>query len=1848
MRLPALILTVFFFATGIQTAYAQPTFSMPCPVQVQEGDQVCIPVRVVDFTDILGMEYTIQFQPGVLSFDNVTSFAPQLTGLDAADFDVSDAANGNITLSWDNGENCATSMDGVTTADNLVIYELCFTAVGAFGNFTEIDLNDAILPRKITRVNSNCNDIGSFIDAGCVSVGTDPLTLTAPAVNGNVGETVCVDLTVEDFDNMISLQFSLNWNPNVLEFQSASAADLSNIQSNLESPGNLSVNWFDPQTNCNSLPDGASILNVCFEIVGNPGNVSPLEFSSTPTLLETAKCVDDAILGVVRENGSVTVNFNDPDGLGITIDDATVDAGESFCLDVTVDNFDDINRMDFSITWNPNLLNLTSVTPTNALSGFNNGSLDQSQTNQGRLGVAWSAFTPLGSDLPDGTVLLTLCFTASGGGVTTVSVGDQPTPVQIGKLNDDDLGLNADNGLVDVTPPVGITVVAGNATVDPGETICIPVTVQNFDSITTAGFTLVWEPNVLQFDGVQNFGAPGLNAADFDLSGAAFGSLCLDYQTGVPATLFDDAVLFELCFVATGDPLECSDLSFQGLPCPIVATRGGSTQNIGATGVAGEVCLTNPFEFNIAVGSDAGDVNTQICLPVTVESFFNVTTLQFELSHDTDVLFFDDINPTGALPGFNSSSYDLTNAYTTGQITFDYQSPNGNGTSVPNGTVIFEICYLLSGEPGSCSVVDISENPATFSVQSNGTTLPATATDGEGCVNAGVTVTNVEVTPVTCPGQTDGAIDLTIGGGSGGYSFQWSNGATTEDLSGITNGCYVVTVTDDLNPNQTFEQEICVGAGAAAPTVQLPDDILLNCNELSQQICADPDQTSSGPDVTFTWTTDGGNVFDEDGACFTFFGSGAYFLTVERNGCSVTDTLVVTSAQAAGAVATATDAFDCATTEVPLEGSVSTDDDGTYQYTWTALDGGALQAGTANQQNAVATAPGRFVFAVYIPATDCLSTSDTLDLPANDALPLAAVVEDMLFLDCDTETQLLDGTPSASGSNIAYSWTDPDGNPISSSPTATATEVGVHTLEVINTTTSCSNFVTVEVLADTDFPTADAGPNMQLRCGDTQVTFDGSGSSTGAQFTYEWMNGSGIAMEDTATLNATAFGAGTFSLRVTDTSNGCTAISFVEVSYDTLAPTVNAGVDTFLTCTNPVLELCADTDADNALFQWNSVNDEGTIASPIAQCTEVSAAAVYVVQVANLDNNCQAADTVVVLDNAVLPEVLFEDIGTLTCNVDTISVDATSTTQGENFVYEWTGPVCIDTTDPLNVRISCPGTFTLTARDTLTGCETSASIMVLEDTTEPIANAGPDQELGCLGNTTVLDGSGSDSGGGFSFEWTPLGGATLEPGTETSLTPTAIGPGSFGLVVTNDLNGCTSSDLVFVTEAPGNPAVVNAGPDRTIDCTTEEVQLVGSVDPADENTMLWTTADGGLQPGTETQLTAVATTAGTYVLNATDDETGCLATDTVVVVFSTDLPFVDAGPDQPFDCGQQFVLLDGSNSDAGDELGQQWTTLDAGLILTDSTLDTIRAGAVGTYVLTVSDALTGCTASDTVEVFFQSSLPDATATADFMDCDPLVQLFGNQPNGTTGTWTVLGDADLMRADTNVTDAEMRTNGTVTFVWTLGAPGCENYSSDSVAVQLALPEVDAVDDNFTLVETDSDSLVVNFLQNDDFDPANGTLSLDIGGLPFGTITNFNDTLGTFTFRVAPLGQNRFLDLTYELCSDLCAGACDTATIRISVVGADFTDIEVPNAITPNGDGMNETLFFDLLETGEYDAPQMIIFNRWGSTVWQSDNYANDWDGTNQNGAPLPQGTYYYVLRLSIGEGEIIRGDVTVLR
>jgi hypothetical protein len=169
---------------------------------------------------------------------------------------------------------------------------------------------------------------------------------------------------------------------------------------------------------------------------------------------------------------------------------------------------------------------------------------------------------------------------------------------------------------------------------------------------------------------------------------------------------------------------------------------------------------------------------------------------------------------------------DLTSGTYTYQITDAHGCVINTTATVNNGSPVIENVTLTDvtcngGSNGSINLTVNAGNPSYTYNWSNGITAESNMTlsagtyavqitDANGCTTSGTYVVNepeaIEINPIVSAdfGNNDGSIDLNVSGGTGNYSFEWSNGATTEDLDGLTSGYYEVSVSDANGCNSTI------------------------------------------------------------------------------------------------------------------------------------------------------------------------------------------------------------------------------------------------------------------------------------------------------------------------------------------------------------------------------------------------------------------------------------------------------------------------------------------------------------------------------------------------------------------------------------------------------------------------------------------------------------------------------------------------------------------------------------------------------------------------------------------------------------------------------------------------------------------------------------------------------------------------------------------------------------------------------------------------------------------------------------------------------------------------------------
>ena len=310
-------------------------------------------------------------------------------------------------------------------------------------------------------------------------------------------------------------------------------------------------------------------------------------------------------------------------------------------------------------------------------------------------------------------------------------------------------------------------------------------------------------------------------------------------------------------------------------------------------------------------------------------------------------------------------------------------------------------------------------------------------------------------------------------------------------------------------------------------------------------------------------------------------------------------------------------------------------------------------------------------------------------------------------------------------------------------------------------------------------------------------------------------------------------------------------------------------------------------------------------------------------------------------------------------------------------------------------------------------------------------------------------------------------------------------------------------------------------------------------------------------------------------------------------------------------------------------------------------LNNIEYDTAGIYMQLLSGTGTDC---DTVLNFILNvesvdNLPAANAGNDQEICGNETSLSASTSNGITGFWEALVGAPMIGDETNpTTDISDLQDENYQLSWIVSSEFCPDYDQDTVNISVAMEDPLTVVDSFLV--TSADPVELNLVANDDL-PDDFTITL-LNEPTVGTIEDLG--AGIYEYTPAPDYESGQLILGYQVCSDICPDLCHQSAIVLNLMEDNRPVIEVPSGITPNGDDKNERLVIPAIRDNPelFDRSELVIFNRWGSIIYQAQPYNNDWDGLGPNGRMVPEGTYYYVLRLNLGEGIVYKGDITVLR
>jgi len=614
-----------------------------------------------------------------------------------------------------------------------------------------------------------------------------------------------------------------------------------------------------------------------------------------------------------------------------------------------------------------------------------------------------------------------------------------------------------------------------------------------------------------------------------------------------------------------------------------------------------------------------------------------------------------------------------------------------------------------------------------------------TATAANGCV----AIDSVEIVALPNP-----AIDLTQNGVLGcdsssvtlvntladnGEIFQWKDATgaiigTDTFITVNTSGIYSLTArngsdcihTDTIRVMQETTDYV-VNAGA---------DQVLTCTTKNLSL----DASNTVDAVSYQWF-DENFVLISTSASVNVTDSGNYTVEVTNSkGCTATDEVLVTdSSYTLTPMLTGPPTF--------CEGTASTlsltDTYATYQWS----NGDTLQT--------IQISTGG-IYAVTVSDVNACTGSNSVEVREFRS-PIVSLFQSGV-LDCNSsEIEVANGF---TGTNQTFEWSDATGI-IGSGVFIPVTNPGVYTLTIRNEF-GCTQTDSIEVIADTSLPIANAGSNQVLTCANNQVVLDGSNSIDAAS--YSWLDENAVQLGTSATLSVSQAGIYTLAIK---NANGCMTTDEVEVVDNTSAfipefvggTTFCAGTTNFLNLTETYSQ-----------YQWSTGETTPTI--------QVDTAGIYTVNVVD-QNGCTGANDITI---NIAPSPSFEFTGEeVICKegMATLGIDSTFA------MYTWSTGSALQTT-----TIDTAGLYSVTVTDA-NACRTIASTFIAEVPKFTVQIAG--DRIVCEGASTTLNATSSDPN--VSYEWS-TGSSFFIVGIDN--------PGTYTLTVTDD-NGCTSQDSIEIT-----------------------------------------------------------------------------------------------------------------------------------------------------------------------------------------------------------------------------------------------------------------------------------------------------------------------------------------------------------------------------------------------------------------------------------------------------------------
>ncbi|HLP93256.1 MAG TPA: FG-GAP-like repeat-containing protein [Saprospiraceae bacterium] len=636
-------------------------------------------------------------------------------------------------------------------------------------------------------------------------------------------------------------------------------------------------------------------------------------------------------------------------------------------------------------------------------------------------------------------------------------------------------------------------------------------------------------------------------------------------------------------------------------------------------------------------------------------------------------------------------------------------------------------------------------------------TYQLTITDANGCSLAqmvdipgyAVPAESTIIQDVSCFGASDGSISFLLNGGAPGYAYLWSDNSTEDQLQGLAPGSYALTFT---YANGACSQTRIFQVLEPLPLIASTQQAAADCSgglggfvDLSVQNGVLPMQFQWSNAVT---TEDQQNI-----------GAGQYTVTItDATGCTITASvsLVEPNPLLSGGVVLTPACPGLATGGAVFSGASQ----GTPPYTlqWSNNVGTAV--------NAQLTA-GPYQLTIT-DANGC-TLLESVVVPEHDEPAIQANVQQVACFGVPTgsiDLLLSGGTPG-----FAYQWSNG-----ASTEDLTLLGPGQYQLMLSYAGGACTASASYQITEPAELVFTQT-QLTQLSCfeaGNGAINISATGGT--GTYTFNWSNSA--TTEDLFGLEA-----GQYGLTLTD-ANGCTLENaFTLTQPQALVLSAIVASDTCETGSGAV-SLTVQGGTQPYVYQWS----DNTADSLIVHLQP----GIYSVTLTDAQQ-CTQFWQAEVLAYGLVPAIETYT-GLLTCAQPSVSIGVNA--NQSNLHYIWQSPQGI-LPDAASQVVQTAGTYLITVENAF-GCTASTQLQVLENTTAPVAEAGPPTLLvPCAETLAVLNPTGSSEGPGFENRWIVLENGLPVRDTLAWLMPVTEG-GEYVHEVTDLQNGCVSRDTILL------------------------------------------------------------------------------------------------------------------------------------------------------------------------------------------------------------------------------------------------------------------------------------------------------------------------------------------------------------------------------------------------------------------------------------------------------------------